>query len=90
MTNIITTPNEIQSGEVTHHQDQSMSFVSLRIKNTMNTTAGTPIPLPELRDTLYCFILLPHDLTIQWNISDSHRGNQLDMDNLPRVVPDKM
>ena len=38
----------IQRGEVTHHQDQSMLFVSLRTKNTMKRTADKLRPVPEL------------------------------------------
>jgi hypothetical protein len=38
----------IQRGEVTHHQDQSILFVSLRTKNTMKRTADKLKPVPEL------------------------------------------
>ena len=34
----------IHSGEVTHHQDQSMFPVNLRTKNTTNNTPVNPIP----------------------------------------------
>jgi hypothetical protein len=34
----------IQSGEVTHHQDQSILLVSFNIRNTKNRTVVIPIP----------------------------------------------
>ena len=35
----------IQRGEVTHHQDQSIVFVNLRIIKIKNRTMPNPIPL---------------------------------------------
>ena len=35
----------IQRGEVTHHQDQSIVFVNLRIIKIKNRTIPNPIPL---------------------------------------------
>lgn len=40
-----TTTNGIHNGEVTHHQDQSIVFVSLSIKNTINKNVPKPTPL---------------------------------------------
>lgn len=37
----------IHSGDVTHHQDQSITFVSLSVKNTTNRIVLSPKP-PEL------------------------------------------
>ena len=58
-TNIITTDiansADIQIGEVTHHQDQSMFPVSFNTKNTMNNTPGSPIPFDVLFFILYFF-----------------------------------
>ena len=35
----------IHNGAVTHHQDHAITFVSLRIRNTMNNIPPKPIPL---------------------------------------------
>ena len=37
----------IQIGEVTHHQDQSITPVNLRTKNTINNAPVTPLPVFE-------------------------------------------
>lgn len=38
----------IQSGAVTHHQDQVITLQSLRTRNIKNKTVLTPIPLLEV------------------------------------------
>jgi hypothetical protein len=44
----ITNTAGIHRGDVTHHQDQSMLSVSLRIRNMRNNTIGKPIPDADL------------------------------------------
>jgi hypothetical protein len=41
----ITITRGIHKGEVTHHHDQVILFVSFKIKNTRNKTVPKPIPL---------------------------------------------
>jgi hypothetical protein len=36
--------NGIHNGDVTHHQDQSIVFVNLRIRKTINKTVPNPKP----------------------------------------------
>ena len=42
---IIATPKEIQSGDVIHHQDQSIVSVSLSIKKIKNRTVLVLMPV---------------------------------------------
>ena len=42
---IITNPAEIHRGLVTHHHDQSIVWVSFKIKNTINNTVPNSKPL---------------------------------------------
>lgn len=44
--------NGIQRGEQTHHQDQSILLVNLRIRNTINTIPEIPSPLDLLFDAI--------------------------------------
>lgn len=37
-------PNGIHSGDVTHHQDQSILFVNFNVRNIKNKIAGNPNP----------------------------------------------
>jgi len=34
-----------QSGAVTHHHDQAITFTNLSTKNTINNNPGNPIPI---------------------------------------------
>ena len=43
----------IQNGENTHHQDQSILPVNLRIKNTRNKTVVVPTPLDVVFSILF-------------------------------------
>lgn len=53
---IITTPAPIHSGDVTHHQDQSIVCVNLRTKNIRNRSVPNPIPLPD--DALFAMLIV--------------------------------
>ena len=46
---------EIHTGERTHHQDQSISPVSLRTIKTMASNPGNPIPPPPI---FMCFLVM--------------------------------
>lgn len=48
-------PNGIQRGDVTHHQDQSILFVSFSIKKIINRT---PVKLSPDPDSFFMIILI--------------------------------
>lgn len=52
--NKIVNPNGIQSGAVTHHQDQSITFVSFKTRKTTKSIVEREIP----DDVLFVFIFL--------------------------------
>jgi hypothetical protein len=48
----------IQSGAVTHHQDQSITLQSLRTRNTIKVSPPRVIPLPAAPEFLLSIIYL--------------------------------
>jgi hypothetical protein len=46
----------IQSGEVTHHHDQSIKFVSFRTKNIRNNAPDKLIPLVVLESDILFYV----------------------------------
>ena len=50
--------NGIQSGLVTHHQDQSILPVNLSIRNTMNNTVPRPKPFDVLLFAITMLLLM--------------------------------
>ena len=52
----------IHSGLVTHHHDQSIVFVNLRIRNTINNVVPTPIPFDVLLSAMLFICYLVHNL----------------------------
>lgn len=52
--NKITNPNGIHSGEVTHHQDQSIVFVSFKTRKTTKRIVDNEIP----EDALFVFMII--------------------------------
>ena len=56
--NIIIIANGIQSGLNTHHQLQSMLWVSFNTRNTMNNIVPNPIPSDVLSFAMFiCFLI---------------------------------
>ena len=55
---IITRMKEIQRGEVTHHQDQSITLVSFRTRKMRNINPLKPIPPPPEDELLIMFVFL--------------------------------
>ena len=53
--------NGIQSGLVTHHQDQSILPVNLSIRNTMNNTVPRPKPFDVLLFAILFICYLIHN-----------------------------
>lgn len=53
---IITRMKEIQRGEVTHHQDQSITLVSFRTRKMRNINPLKPIPPPPEDELLIMFV----------------------------------
>ena len=53
---ITTRMKEIQRGEVTHHQDQSITLVSFRTRKMRNINPARPIPPPPEDELLIMFV----------------------------------
>jgi len=53
MSTAMTMANGIHNGLVTHHQDQSILPVSLRMRNMRNSTIDVLIPEDDLDDAIF-------------------------------------